>query len=237
MGTCEGAFFVPEQLAFEECLGNGAAIDGRKWAVLAGASLVNRLGRHLLSGTTLPQEEHRSIGCGHLADRIKHGLHAGARAQHSLEGVPTEPLLHLPILPLQLGNMEAPLQEQLQSVHLHRFAEEIIGSGSDRLECSLLLSLSGDDHNLGQTVQGEQVRQGGESFVRGTGVRWQAEVQEHHWRAENSEQLGRRGAILGQLNLIVRGKRPPQLGADPLVVVDDQQFGFHLSWLGTGRNT
>ena len=60
MRAGEGAFFVPEQFAFQKRLRDGAAIDGDKRPVFARAALVDGPRRHFLAGAAFAQEEGRA---------------------------------------------------------------------------------------------------------------------------------------------------------------------------------
>jgi hypothetical protein len=62
------------------------------------------------------------------------------------------PLRHRAVFPLEFGHVHATLQHQLEFVHVHRLAEEIVGARADRAEGALLVSLAGDDDDLGQPV-------------------------------------------------------------------------------------
>ena len=87
VGAGEGAFFVPEQFAFQKRFRDGAAVDGDKRPLFAGAALVDGLRRHFLAGSALAQEKHGGVGRGHFADGVKDAAHGGAGAEHALESV------------------------------------------------------------------------------------------------------------------------------------------------------
>jgi len=59
-GKC--ALLIAEQLAFQEGLGEGAAVDGDELEVLPRARLVDRPGDHLLAGAALAGEQDRAVG-------------------------------------------------------------------------------------------------------------------------------------------------------------------------------
>jgi len=68
MGAGEGALFVPEQFAFQQGFGDGAAIDRHKLSLLAAAFPVNGQGRHFFPRPALSQDEYRRVGRRHFAD-------------------------------------------------------------------------------------------------------------------------------------------------------------------------
>src|SRR5262249_27732413 len=58
IGTGERALLVAEQLALQQVLRNGGAVEGQKWGLSAGAVLVDSAGDELLAGAALPGYEH-----------------------------------------------------------------------------------------------------------------------------------------------------------------------------------
>ena len=66
LGAGEGAAFVAEQLALQQRLGNGRAIDGDERLVGAVAVLVDGAGDQFLAGAGLAADEH---GAGLAATR------------------------------------------------------------------------------------------------------------------------------------------------------------------------
>ena len=56
----EGAFLVAEQLAFQQCGGDGRAVDSDEWSGLPKALVVKCLGDQILAGPALAVEQHRA---------------------------------------------------------------------------------------------------------------------------------------------------------------------------------
>ena len=75
-------------------------------------------------------------------------------------------LLHGAVFLLELGHVDAALQHQLELVHLHRLAEEIVGAGADRAQRVLPFALARDDDHLGQRIQCQQRRQASPGLLR-----------------------------------------------------------------------
>src|SRR5690606_32920010 len=71
-GAGEGALLVAEELAFEDGLGDGGAVDGDEGAVCARAIFVEGAGEELLAGAALAEEEHGGLARAGLADHV-HG--------------------------------------------------------------------------------------------------------------------------------------------------------------------
>ena len=71
-GARERPFLVPEELRFEQRLGNRRAIDGDEWAVGPRTERVQRSREQLLAGTALALEEDGRIRRGRTLQRGKH---------------------------------------------------------------------------------------------------------------------------------------------------------------------
>ncbi len=68
----EGAFLVTEELALEQRLRNGRAVEAQERAALALRALVNRLGEHLLADAGFAQEEDRNVALrGARGERVE----------------------------------------------------------------------------------------------------------------------------------------------------------------------
>ena len=62
----EGAFPVPEQLGFQQGVGQGAAIHRHKRPVTPRRKVVQGPGHKLLACSARPLDEHRALALGHL---------------------------------------------------------------------------------------------------------------------------------------------------------------------------
>ena len=78
-GAGERAADVAEQLAFQQALAQGAAVDADERAARGGAEAVDGLGDQLLAGAGLAQQQHRGAGAGHLPRGAVHLGHRRAR--------------------------------------------------------------------------------------------------------------------------------------------------------------
>ena len=75
----EGAAHVPEQIAREKALGEGAAVDGHE-RTRAAAALVHEARDHFLAGARLARDHHDVLAGGNRVDAASDGHHGGAGA-------------------------------------------------------------------------------------------------------------------------------------------------------------
>lgn len=64
----KSAFFVAEQIALDQGLREGPAVDRHKWLPGTVGELVDVPRHDLLAGSGFPRDEHRGVAGGHLAD-------------------------------------------------------------------------------------------------------------------------------------------------------------------------
>ncbi len=127
--------------------------------------------------------------------------------------------------------MEGAFEDDLEFVQVDGFGQKIIGARADGLEGIGFLALAGRNDDLGRAILGKQIGERGEPFLRAGRMRRQSQVQQHHQGRPAQEGLQGARTITRQRDFVVLCQRPLHLGADFLVVVNNQQFGFHLSWL------
>ena len=77
----EGALLVAEQLAVDQGLGHGAAVDGHERARAAPAPLVQQARGHALAGAGLAEEEDGQVLQGYLLQLLSEVLHGRRLAQ------------------------------------------------------------------------------------------------------------------------------------------------------------
>ena len=56
--------------------------------------------------------------------------------------------MELAELPLETGDMEGALEDDLEFFHLDRFGQKIVCAGADGLEGDILFALTGDDEDF-----------------------------------------------------------------------------------------
>jgi hypothetical protein len=84
-GAGEGALLVAEQLAFEERLGDGAAVYRHERLVAAHAVVVYRSGDHLFAGAAAAGDEYAGVGAGNFPDEGEDFLHRRSLAHYIVE--------------------------------------------------------------------------------------------------------------------------------------------------------
>src|SRR5215217_2477325 len=72
----EGALHVAEQLALQQVLGDGAAVDGDEGALHPGRAAVELPGDELLAGARLARNQHGDVRGSDLVDALVHVAHA-----------------------------------------------------------------------------------------------------------------------------------------------------------------
>ena len=87
VGSGEGALLVPEQLAFQQILGDGGAIQRQERHLGSGAVSIDGTGDQFLAGAALAGDEYGDILGGDTADGLVHLLHGRAEADHPALGV------------------------------------------------------------------------------------------------------------------------------------------------------
>src|SRR2546430_2267002 len=151
IGAGEGTALVPEQLVFDQALGERAAVEGDQRALRARAEAMHLLGDELLSRSTLAYDQHRARNLGDARDRVLEPLHGAAGAHQG--GVGAGALA-------QGGDLsdEALSRERvLDLLHdpLHRFGlvDEALGAQPDRLGAAIVVARPGvDDHGSAEAA-------------------------------------------------------------------------------------
>src|SRR5262249_16685656 len=87
VGAGEGALLVAEQLALQQRLRDGRAVDGEKRRLGPGAVLVEGAGHQLLAGAALAGDEHGHVLVGHPADGLVDVAHGRAAADDGVAAV------------------------------------------------------------------------------------------------------------------------------------------------------
>src|SRR6185503_10621047 len=102
VGPGEGALLVPEELALEQVLREGAAVDRDEISVLPRTVLVNGARHEFLPRSGLAVDEHRNLGRDHLLHQLDHALHPRALPdQEAVADVLLERATQIQILDLE----------------------------------------------------------------------------------------------------------------------------------------
>mmetsp|Transcript_26316 Transcript_26316/g.62491 ORF Transcript_26316/g.62491 Transcript_26316/m.62491 type:complete len:373 (-) Transcript_26316:724-1842(-) len=221
VGPREGALFVAKQLAFQQGLGDGGAVDRDKPALALGR-IMQGLGEHLLARAALAEQQHGRVAGRHLFDHPADALHAGVACDQPREHVAA--LLHLqaPVLLLQLVEPVGAFDGQRQHVGIDGLGEKVVGAHPDRAQGIALVVLAGQHDDLHGRVQLEQLLQAFETFGDRVAIGRQPEVHRDHRRAVAAELQHRAGDIIGRDGLEAV-QRPLELLLQRQIVLDDQQ--------------
>jgi len=227
---------VAEQLALEERLGDGRAVDGHEGLLHALAVVVDGAGHQFLTGAALAGDEHGDVLARHLPDQLEHlldlavvadDLHAAGRGRGDAgHGVgQADDLLHQPADfqgvrgdPPEFLGVEG-LQQVVVGPQLHRLDGGVgrAEGGHDddrRLDLPLL--------DLGQGVQPVQPRH---LVVQQHGVE----------RLLGEAGQGRHAVRAGDHVVALLGEEPGEEMDQPFVIVHHEDLGhgaqsFRRSW-------
>jgi len=103
-GAGERAFAITEQLAFDEVVGDGGAVDLHELLVAAVAFLVDEPGQQLLPRPVLTEDEHAAGRGGDDIDLLAQGQYGNGLPHHLVAAHVA--LAQLPVLLLQLPVLE-----------------------------------------------------------------------------------------------------------------------------------
>ena len=126
-GACEGAFFMPKQLALDQFGRNGGAVHLHKWTGRPSRVVVHLTGHELLAGSVGPGHEHTRVGGRHRLHHVLNGLDALRLPDH-LMGLRGVHLLgqHLRRFHKRL-TLEHVAQRHQDPVEVERLLDEVVG--------------------------------------------------------------------------------------------------------------
>src|SRR5881392_430428 len=99
--------------------------------------------------------------------------------------------------------MDASPKEQLQFLHLHRLAQEIVSARANCLDSISFFSLPGDDDNLSRTIDGEYFGQRRQSFIAFIGARWETQIKQRHCRGVGLKGFKCPFSVFGEMNVVI----------------------------------
>ena len=116
VGAGEGAPLVAEELALQQRLGQGRAVDRDQRPVPGGVGVVDRLGDQFLARPRLTRDQHGAGGRGNPGDPLEDLAHPGAASHQVVEGVALlESLPQRPDFILELAVLERLLDEDARA--------------------------------------------------------------------------------------------------------------------------
>ncbi len=134
-GAGEAALDVPEQLAFEQMLRDGAAVDRHERPAGARALGVDQARHALLADTRLAADEHRRLAARELGDHDPQRLHGRRIADQAWHGA------GLGAYPRQPQRL---IDQAPQGLHVDRLVDEIEGAGLHRRHRRADIAVGGD---------------------------------------------------------------------------------------------
>src|SRR5215467_1862679 len=231
MGAREGALLVTEQLALQQGLGDGAAVDGHEGTGVPWAVGVHGTRHQLLARAALPLAEDGGVGLGHALDHREDVAHLRGRAQDVSEADGILELTRLRrALPLQLPEIGGPPQDDLELVQVDRLQVVVEGTPLHGRHGVGAVAVARDDDDLGVRGRPEDVVESAQALLRGVRARGQAEVEGDDLRRGLLDDRRRPRAIGGHRDLVLVPQRVGQLLPDVFIVFDDEQaFTLHDS--------
>ena len=220
--TGEGALLVTEQLALQQRLGNGGAVDPDVGGLAAFTQGVQRAGDQFLARAALAEDEHRGMGGRDGLNQLAQFTHLGRVADDVVQmervagaGAQDGVLLEQPV---PLG---APGHGVQQFFRLAGLGQVVEGTGLDRLSGELGRGKGGD----------HQHRQMGPALVAAAQKfpavhAPEAEVRDDHeefFPLDQPQRLLRRGDILHGIALLTENR--PQRKPHVVLVIHYQQWG------------
>ncbi len=127
-GSGEGAFFVAEELAFDELGGDGGAVDLDERAGREGAELVEVRGEQFFAGAGFADEQHAGVGAGRHGGLFHRAQEGGAGADHLGSGA--DDLAQFFVLLPQRGLRERVFEGHQHAVAAERLFEEVESAGA-----------------------------------------------------------------------------------------------------------
>ena len=128
VGVGERALHVAEELALQQVLGKGPAVDGDEGRVLARRQGVDGLGHELLARPALSRDEHGGAGGSDRAHDVEEAGHGPRHPEDPLEAVARPELgLEAEVLLLKAHVLERLADDDLELVHVEGLGEIVVG--------------------------------------------------------------------------------------------------------------
>ena len=219
-GARERPLLVPEELALEDPLGEGAAVHDAERPEAPRAPRVDEAGDELLAGAALPGDEDARVGRGDLVDELEDLLHRPAPGRDEGRLGRLEARLQLAVLGEERVALGRLLHEARDRLGVERLDDVVVGAVLERLDGRLdrCVGRHDDDGRLGGGLA--DLAEDLETVHPG-----HLDVDEEDLRRlarERRERLAaaRRGEDVVPLLLEPERERAPQVG----LVVDDHQL-------------
>src|SRR6516164_5835245 len=233
VGAGEGALLVAEQLALQQVLRDGGAVEGQERCPGAGAMLVDGAGDQFLAGATLPRNQHGKGLVGDTADGLVRFLHPRAGADDGFAGefFVRRRLRDHGWLAHQAGDLQGLADYPVQFLHIERFEQVVVSPVPHRLDGRVGRPDHGDKHDRDAGVNGADLVQDLQARL----VR-QAQVEENDIRGRRPNALEALATRVGDLDSVFGGGEAVAdlLREQVRVIIDQQQVGH--GWRPPGRS-
>ena len=154
----EGPLLVPEQLGFQDALGQGGHVDRVEGPVAPLALVMEGAGHQLLARAALPVDEHGGAGGRHLVHDAEDVVHGAVRAHDVVEAeAVAELLLQHPVLAHEAAPLQRALHHEQHLVALERLRQVVEGSLAHRLHRAVDRAVGGHQDHAEPGLDPEQL--------------------------------------------------------------------------------
>ena len=197
VGAGEGALLVAEQLALQQVLGDGGAVQRQERRLGAGAVLVDGTGDQFLARAALAGDQHGECLVGDSADRLVRFLHPRAVADDGLarELIVGRRLRDDGRLAHQPGNFERLADHAVQLLQINRLEQVVVRPVPHRLDGRVGRPGHGDHDHRDAGVDSPELPQDVQAGLVG-----QAQVEENNVRASGGDPFQALCGRLGDFN-------------------------------------
>jgi len=127
--------FVTEELAFEQSLGDGSAVDRDEPRAGPPAHLVDRPGQQLLSGAALTEQRNRHVGRRYLLDIAQNPQHFRAARDDAVNWRGGSAFGQPAIFGFEFEDVLGTVDNQPQHVDIDGFLIKVVGTECNRSQC------------------------------------------------------------------------------------------------------
>ena len=143
---------MAEKLAFEQCFGERAAVDGYKRPVAAVAPGVNGLGHQFLSGSSLALQQYRGIHSRDEVDKTEESLmEEEVPIEILVTGAALDLVFKADVFVKELFLIEELFHKQLEPVRFKGLDDEVVGPALHGLDCGFNRPVRRDHHDQSNT--------------------------------------------------------------------------------------
>ena len=205
VGAGEGALLVAEQLALQQVLRDGRAVEGQERRLGSGAVLVDGAGDQFLAGAALAGDQHRHVLGGDAADGLVDLAHGRAGADDGAVHVRVRRglgdhgrLAHPP------GHFQRLADHPPQLVQVERLEQVVVGALLHRLDGRVRRLGQGDEDDRDARVDLADLLVDLQAGLVG-----QAQVEENDIGRLGTDPLEPFGAGAGHLDPVIGGRGTP----------------------------